>query len=140
MCLVWQVNEKCMALRNMRVGMDLVMDGVEIVLGKEYEMLTTVVKANTEQVLYYAHLPAHTNHFRPEHVACMTCCIWMRGFAEDTHRLADVHCVMKPYSKVCHQFVSLTCHGCVYLCIIVVTYRIISSVILTYFHLVSTLL
>ena len=53
-----KVNEKCMHYRDQRLGIDLVSDDVEIQLGKEYQMLTTVVAAESTQVLedsYAAH-------------------------------------------------------------------------------------
>lgn len=53
-----KVNEKCMFYRDRRLGIDLVADDLEIELGKEYQMLTTVVTTESSQVLqdsYDAH-------------------------------------------------------------------------------------
>jgi len=53
-----KVNEKCMFYRDRRLGIDLVADAVEIELGKEYQMLTTVVTTESSAVLqdsYDAH-------------------------------------------------------------------------------------
>lgn len=54
-----KVNEKCMFYRDQRIGIDLVADELEIELGKEYQMLTTVVDANTSEVLSTAYDVLH---------------------------------------------------------------------------------
>lgn len=50
-----KVNKMCMHYRDQRIGIDLVMDKTEIELAKEFKMLTTVVEANTADVLHSAY-------------------------------------------------------------------------------------
>jgi len=46
-----KVNEKCQFYRDQRIGIDLVSDEFEIELGKELQMLTTVIENNSSEVL-----------------------------------------------------------------------------------------
>lgn len=46
-----KVNAQCTSFRNQRIGIDLVLDDLEVELGKEQDMLTTLIKKNCDQVL-----------------------------------------------------------------------------------------
>lgn len=46
-----KVNAECAKFRNQRIGIDLVLDDLEVELGKEQDMLTTLIKKNCDQVL-----------------------------------------------------------------------------------------
>jgi hypothetical protein len=62
-----KVNEKCQFYRDQRIGIDLVSDEFEIELGKELQMLTTVINSNSAEVLdnaYAALVGASHTHLR----------------------------------------------------------------------------